>query len=767
MATISEALSIALQHHQAGRLQEAEALYRQILQVQPDHPDALHLLGVIAHQVGKQDIAISYIVRAIGLKPDVAEYYNNIGEAYRALGKLDEAMDHYRRALQLKPTYAEAHNNAGVALEAQGKLKEAEANYRQAIMLKPTYAEPHCNLGNVLNRQGKLDEAMGLYRQAVALKPTYAEAHGNLGAVLQAQGKLDEAVVHYRQALALKPTYAEVYRNLGNVLRMQGKLVEAVAYFRQVIALQPTFAEAYNELGVCFTSVGNVEEAAVYYQKAIALNPSFAVAYKNLGASLKDQGNLEEAVAQYRKALALVPNDGLRILIATLLPIIPESKDHLLEARRNYEQQVSQLLEQNLVLTDPSIEVGATHFYLAYQGLNDRDLQRLVCQLYEKACPSLNCVAPHCRSLRSSRSEDKIKVGFLSRFLRDHTIGRLNRGIMANLSRNKFSVSMFLFHQMPDPISEFIVRHADRTIMLPANLDEARRLIAQEQLDILFYPDIGMDPFSYFLAFSRLAPIQCVTWGHPDTTGIPTIDYFVSSEHLEPDDADQHYTERLTRLKHLPTYYYKPDVPPGFKSRGDFGLEEGRIIYLCPQSLFKFHPDFDELIAGVLRAHPEGQVVIIEGLFKYFTKLLMQRFRNTMPDVVDRIRILPRQSSRDFIGLLSVVDVILDPLKWSGGSTTYEALSFGTPIVTMPSEFMRGRVTYACYKQMGVMDCVAMTKEDYVKLAVRLGTDPAYRAEVKAKLLAANVVLYENAEAVRDLERFFVKALEDARQRHS
>jgi predicted O-linked N-acetylglucosamine transferase (SPINDLY family) len=338
------------------------------------------------------------------------------------------------------------------------------------------------------------------------------------------------------------------------------------------------------------------------------------------------------------------------------------------------------------------------------------------------------------------------------------------RGIIAQLSRNAFSVTVLVPPQQPDHISEFIVRHADDTIVVPSSLEAARKVIAQEQLDILVYPEIGMDPFTYFLAFSRLAPVQCVTWGHPDTTGIPAMDYFISSEFLEPPDAALHYSERLVRLKHLPTYYYKPERPQGLKSRKDFGLEEDRVIYLCPQSLFKFNPDFDGLIAGIVRAHPEGRVVIIEGQWKHFTELILRRFHKTIPEAMDRIQVVPRQSSQDFISLLSLADVILDPLKWSGGSTTYEAMSFGIPIVTMPSEFMRGRVTYACYKQMDVMDCVAATEQEYVRLAVRLGTDPAHRAAIKAKLLNANPVLYENADAVRDLERFFMDAVRTTRR---
>ena len=723
-------LASALQKHVAGNWAEAEQIYREILTLEPRHADAIHLLGVIAHQTGKHDIAIEQIRRAIAINPSVAEFHNNLGEAYRALHQ----------------------------------FAEAELHYRKALSLNPAYAEPHCNLGAVRIAQGQLGKAVDCFRQALTIKPDYAEAHTDLGSVLQIGGHLDEAVACFRRALSIKPDDTQTHMKLGIVLKSQGRFVEAMAHFHQVTMLKPSVAEAYNWLGTCFAALSDVEQAAECYQKAIEQNPAFALAYKNLGGALKDQSKLEEATAQYRRAVELAPSDGLRILLGTLLPIIPVSKDYLLEARRTYQEQVLRLIQQNLRLSDPFIEVGATNFYLAYQGFNDRELLRSVSRLYEQACPSLSYVAAHCRSTHPIPSGGKIKVGFFSRFLCDHTIGRLMRGIIAQLSRSAFSVTVLVPPQQADHISEFIVRHADDTIVVPSSLEAARKVIAQEQLDILVYPEIGMDPFTYFLAFSRLAPVQCVTWGHPDTTGIPAMDYFISSEFLEPPDAELHYSERLVRLKHLPTYYYKPERPQGLKSRKDFGLEEDRIIYLCPQSLFKFNPDFDALIAGILRAHPEGRVAIIEGQWKHFTELILRRFQKTIPEAMDRIQVVPRQSSQDFISLLSLADVILDPLKWSGGSTTYEAMSFGIPIVTMPSEFMRGRVTYACYKQMGVMDCVAATEQEYVRLAVRLGTDPIYRAAVKAKLLNANPVLYENADAVRDLERFFMDAVRTVRR---
>ena len=245
---IPETLALALQHHQAGRLSEAEALYRQILQAQPNHADALHLLGVIAHQVGKHEIAVQYITRAIALNPTVAEYHSNLGTVYRARGKLEEAVVHYRQALALRPAYAMAHNNLGTAFSEQGKLEEAVVQYRQALALQPAFAEAYNNLGVVLKEQGKLEEALACCRQARALSPTLVAAHNNLGIVLTAQGKLEEAVAAYRRALEIQSDYAEVHNNLGMVLSMQSKLEEAEAAYRRALAIKPDYAEAHGNL---------------------------------------------------------------------------------------------------------------------------------------------------------------------------------------------------------------------------------------------------------------------------------------------------------------------------------------------------------------------------------------------------------------------------------------------------------------------------------------------------------------------------------------
>ena len=314
MATISEALATAFQHHQGGRLQAAEQIYRQILTAEPRHADALHLLGVIAFQDGKHETAIDYIKRAIRLNGNVAAFHNNLGGAYFALqgpedpGKLAEAVACYRRALKLKPDYAEAHNNLGNALRDQGKLDEAIACYRKARKLEPNYAEAAYNLGNALKDQEKLDEAVVCYRRAVQLKPGYAEAHNNLGNVLNEQGQPEEAAACFRKALELKPDYAEAHNNLGNAFQAQGKLDEAAACFRKAVEQKPDYAVAYNNLGLALKNQGNLDEAVACCRRALELRPDYAEGHNSLGIALWAQGNLAEAAACYGRALELTPD---------------------------------------------------------------------------------------------------------------------------------------------------------------------------------------------------------------------------------------------------------------------------------------------------------------------------------------------------------------------------------------------------------------------------------------------------------------------------
>jgi tetratricopeptide (TPR) repeat protein len=266
MATISEALAIAVQHHQAGRLQAAEQIYRQILAVEPNRAHAWHLLGVVAHQVGRHGIAVEYIGRAIELNGTEADFHNNLGEVYRALRRIPEAAACCRRALELNPGLAGAHNNLGNAMKDQGNLDEAVACYRRALHLKPDFAEAHNNLGIAFRNQGKLDEAVACYRRALELKPDYAEAHNNLGIALGDQGKRDEAITCYHRALELKPDYAEAHSNLGIALGDEGKRDEASVCYRRALELKPDYADAHWNQSFISLATGKFERGWAEYE---------------------------------------------------------------------------------------------------------------------------------------------------------------------------------------------------------------------------------------------------------------------------------------------------------------------------------------------------------------------------------------------------------------------------------------------------------------------------------------------------------------------
>jgi predicted O-linked N-acetylglucosamine transferase (SPINDLY family) len=425
--------------------------------------------------------------------------------------------------------------------------------------------------------------------------------------------------------------------------------------------------------------------------------------------------------------------------------------------RRHLIATLSQLSECQLQLQDPVKEMGGPMFYLAYQGCNDRDVQQQIARLYQRAYPAAAHIPP-----LPPPHPGKPTIGFISAHFCNHTIGKLTHGIIANLARDLFRVVVFSIGDRQDEMARRLRRHADEFVVLPKNLAFSRETVLQHHVDVLVYPDIGMEPVTYFLAMSRLAPVQCVTWGHPMTTGLSTMDYFISSTDLEPDDADEHYTETLVRLSSPPTYYRRPTRPTRLQERADFGFQVDDHLYLCPQSLFKFHPDFDTTLAAILRRDPQGRLVLLEGNSRHWATLLMERFRTTMPDVVSRVRFLPRQDHVGFFSLLALCDVMLDTVHFGGGNTTYEGLAMGVPVVALVGAFMRSRVTYALYKKMGVMDCVASTLEEYADIAVRLGTDKNYRATVAATILAHNHVLYEDITVVRELEQFFLQALATA-----
>ncbi len=301
-------LQVGLRAHQAGQLPGAEAAYRKILNADPEHPEALGLLGAIALARSHHEAAVELISAAIAVKPDFTEAYINLGTALMAMARFEEALASIEQALTLDPNSAEAHSNKGMTLIKLDRTDEAVASYRRAIEIRPDYAEAHTNLGNALKETGRLDDAAASHRKVIALNPDYAEAHNNLGGVLMAQKRPDEAVTHYRKAASLRPELFEAHTNLGVALKETGRLDDAIASHEKAIALNPDYANAHTNLGNALKEAGRLEDAAASHEKAIRLNPDLAEAHNNLGAALLKLGKPGEAVASYHKAIALNPD---------------------------------------------------------------------------------------------------------------------------------------------------------------------------------------------------------------------------------------------------------------------------------------------------------------------------------------------------------------------------------------------------------------------------------------------------------------------------
>lgn len=259
MQSSAEALSLAIAHHQAGRLPEAEELYRQIVATVPDCAEAWHYLGVIAHHTGRNELAVETIGRAIALRPDYGEAHSNLGVAYKALNRLDEAQGCCQRSLALEPNAAETINNLGTVFQAQGRLGDAVGCYQRAIELKPNYGEAHNNLGLALVELGKVNEAVGCYQRALAALPNYADAYNNLGHALHRLGRAREAVDYFQRALELNPFFAQAYNNLGVSLQEQAYIDEAEAVFRRAIELDPQLAAAHVNLSFLLLLKGDFD----------------------------------------------------------------------------------------------------------------------------------------------------------------------------------------------------------------------------------------------------------------------------------------------------------------------------------------------------------------------------------------------------------------------------------------------------------------------------------------------------------------------------
>jgi tetratricopeptide (TPR) repeat protein len=787
---IRSELEKGIRKHRLGAYADAKRIYQGVLDIRPGHPEAMQLLGVAAFQLGDPRTAIESISRAITIMPQRADFYHNLANAYRADNQKEKACNNYRRAIDLQSDYFEAHLGLGSLFEETGELNEAEGCYRKALAVNPDAALVWYRLGAIHLQCDRFQKAMQFFRQALAHKPEMGQAYNGLGLAFMHMGQLQKAHGVFERAIQLNPDDTQAYSNLGNVLNRQGAILDAIKYYRQALAidgkqpgvlhnlgnayfqldrlpdamasycealeLDPGLVQTHNDLGNAYREAGRMEEAIKSFDRALALKPDFEMALKNRGLTLFDLGRTQDAKACFQKLIDLKPSFAFEVIKAMIQPVISESEKAIAIHRKGFRERLTRLQGRNETLDDPFEQVGLTNFLLAMQGHKERDIREQIARFYQQVSPNLAWKAPN---LAEKAPKGRIHIGFVSRFLYEHTIGRLYHGIIEKLSRKKFHVTVFHLSHREDSISERINQCADAAFYLPKKLIPAREKIAACKLHVLFYPEVGMDPLTYFISFARLAPVQ-IKRGFQITMGIPNIDYFLSSRWAEPKNPQAHYSERLILLKSNGYYYRRPPTPRALPTRKELGLPQKARLYACPQSLFKIHPRLDSVLSELLSRDRDGVLVLMQGKHRHWETLLMRRFRQRIPDAIERIVFLPGLPRDEFMKLFLIADAVLDTIHISGGNTSLECFALGVPVVTWPSPYLPGRLTYGFYRQMGILDCVADSLEEYVDLAIKLANDKRFYNSIKNKIKSRSSVLFEDELAIGELETFFTRAVD-------
>ena len=759
---VPEMMQAAVGHHSAGRIQEAESIYRQVLERNPDVPDAVHLLGVVCHQTGNHEEAVQYISKAISLNDSQAVYHSNLGAALLAMGKKDEAMESFARATRVDPNNADAHLNMARVFRMQGRNTEAAESFRKLIVLKPEHSSAHRELGHALAGLGESASAAEAFREAVRLNPADYDALYQLGS----KADLMEAEKLVREALRLWPDDIDAQLFLGASLFEQGAYDEAEDWFRKVLETKPDFAEALFGLGLICWVGKDLEGSVEYLRRSLSAKPDFQDVYYYLAAVYSDMGMIDEESEVFRDALARWPdNAALRLLVDIYFPPICMSADEMDERRRRMSETLDRYDSAVLDFRPKILPViWRPHFF--YMGFSGRDDLRLKSTYTDLLARSFKAKIPHFYAespTAPSRSGELPHIGFVAT-VKNSLLLWLN-GAIRHMTPGRFRVSIVC---TPESHAEIAGNFEDfgglEYLVIDHNFEHAVNEIRVANFDLLFYHEVGTEPLNSILPFFRLAPVQCTSfYGLGNTSANPEMDYYLSSDLVEPEGGEKHYREELVRLKSLGFYLEWPEKPELLKERSHFGFSASEHVYTCPQALYKIHPDLDRLFGEILRTDPAGVLVLLEGRRPEWEEVLMRRLRAAFPDEAGRVRMLPRQEKKDFFNLIAVSDVLLDSIHCSGGTTAFESLAVGTPIVTWPGEFARGRTTHAFYGKMGVLDCVAGSFDEYAEIAVRLGTDPTYRESIKKKILAANHLIYEDIESVRELEDFFQLAVEKAR----
>lgn len=677
-----------------------------------------------------------------------------------------------QRALERGAPAVPAIYFLGLAKRAAGEWAAARASFEQALKEDPPQLAKDLRVelldlsAQCAQQLGDFGAAASYWQSALALQPDQAKLWNNWGVSCRALGREEDAERALREALRLDSNYARAWGNLGELLAARFDLLGAIDAQARAAALDTQDFGARYQLGRCYVQLNRYAEAVKPLAEAVALAPEHVEALRLYAGVLGEVGERARARDMHQLLADRHPRDWKAQIASRLgLPDIPASWDEIRASRKNFGEglaQLQRLADAYRPQPGERFEIAYSTFALAYQGENDRSLQAAWAKVLETLADQ---IAPQLRAPLPRRGRRKrLRVGFVSSMLRAHTVGHYFGAWLTDLDPRRFEIYYYNLYRGDDAVVQALTRSSTVTRRLGSSPQAAAETIRGDELDALIFTDVGMDHTVSVLPAFRLAPLQLAAWGHPVTTGFGNVDAFLSCEPMEPANFKDHYLESVILLAGIGTRYALPPLPPP-AAREAFGLPADRPLYLLPQSLFKVHPDNDPLICELLERDPSGIVLMFQDPAPAKTQAFVARLARTMQargiPPRGQLKFLPRTDALGFRALLQMADVVLDTLHWSGGNTSLDALAVGSPWVTLPGEFMRGRQSAAMARIAGVEDLVARDRADYLQRALRIAHEADYRRDLQRRMLTGREAIFDRHEAIDALQELLLERCQD------
>jgi len=736
--TLQQALAAGTEFQKAGRLDDAEKVYRQLLAHDPNCPDALHLLGVLLFQRGQHQPAIDLIRRAIALYPAGAMYYSNLARVLAAAKKPDEAIVANQQAAALQPNNPQAYNDLGSVLFTAGRAEEAIAAYRRAIEIQPDFASAWSNLASALQISGRFSEALECCKKALAIQPNYVEALGVLGNTLCDLDRLDEGIAEFQKAIALRPDMPELHNNLGLGLFRRGRYDQAIASLDKAVALRPNYAYGWSNRAKVLRDCSRLEEAAASAHRALAIAPDLAAGHLNLATIYLDASRVAEAIQSARRTLELSPNlAGVHNLLGNAL----KDDGSVAEAIACFDRAMA---------LKPDDAAAHSNKVYTMEFLPDCDAQSLFKEQRrwnDVHAQSLKKLGPPHENDRSA--DRKLRIGYVSPNFHTQSESFFIVPLFESQDHAQFELHCYSDVARPDAVTERLRRSADgwHDCLGLTDAEFADR-IRDDRIDILIDLSMHMGRNRALVYAQKPAPIQVAWLAYPGGTGLDAMDFRITDPWIDPPGQDDScYREQSIRLpKTWCCYDPLTDISPSL-ARALGPVRFGSVNNPC-----KINEPLLRLWARVVQGTPDSQLLVqVIGESHRQRILDLYRSLNIAPE---RLEFVARSGRKEYLRLYNRIDICLDPLPYNGITTTCDALWMGVPVVTLAGKTAAGRAGLSILMNVGLGELTAHEPDEFVSIAQSLAADEPRRAALRSTLRQRfqQSPLMDHRQFARDME---------------